>query len=257
MDGAEVTPDSGTGGLTEWTETGVTSSQSHQFTVSAINSRGEGPQSSPEVTIIAGTVPSMPLNLRKNSASISQITIDWDLPATDGDSPITDYEVWWDSGAENGLYTQATDSTGNSLTFTRSSGLLAGVTYSFKVRAINDVGESDFSEVLEVIAGTIPGQTPTPTKFSADINHIEIRWEAASDGGSDITDYKVYWDSGDGSGVLDYKGSTSGYMTFTVTAADDSIVGGETYVFAVSALNAIGEGTQSESVSIIAATVPS
>ena len=110
------------------------------------------------------------------------------------------------------------------------------------MRAINAVGESDYSDVHGVIAGTIPGQTPTPTKFSADVNHIEIRWEPASDGGSDITDYKVYWDSGDGSGVLDYKGSTDGYMTSTVTAAEDGLVGGETYVFSVSAVNAVGEG---------------
>ena len=45
-------------------------------------------------------------------------------------------------------------------------------------------------------------------------------------------------------------------MAFTVTAADDGIVGGQAYVFTVSAVNDIDEGPQSEPVSIIAATVP-
>ena len=71
MDGVEVTPTEGTNGLTQWTEMTVTSGASHDFTVSAINSRGEGPQSTPDVTIIAATVPTKPLNVRKKSASTS------------------------------------------------------------------------------------------------------------------------------------------------------------------------------------------
>ena len=256
MDGVVVTPAEGTSGLTHWTESAVNSGQTHDFTVSAVNSRGEGAQSTPDVSIIAATVPTVPLNLRKSTASISLITIDWDLPTHHGDTAIQDYEVWWDNGAQNDVYVLLVDSTGNSLTFTQSTDLQAGHSYSFKVRAVNAVGPSEFSDVLTVIAGTLPAKPPTPTKFSASVDEIEIRWAAASDGGSSITDYKVYWDSGLNNGVQVYAGNTDGYLTFAVTAVDDGIVGGETYVFTVSAVNAIDEGPQSDPVSVIAATLP-
>ena len=93
------------------------------------------------------------------------------------------------------------------------------------MRAENAVGTSDYSDIFTVIAGTLPGKTPTPTKFSADISEIEIRWEAASDGGSSITDYKVYWDAGLNNGVQVHKGNTEGYLTFTINTSD-GIIGG-------------------------------
>ena len=85
---------------------------------------------------------------------------------------------------------------------------------------------------------------------------IEIGWSEPYDGGSQITDYKVFWDQGVGNSVFTLKGTTDGYQTFTVTADDDGIVAGRAYSFKVSALNDIGEGDQSEAVSVIAASEP-
>lgn len=73
-----------------------------------------------------------------------------------------------------------------------------GNIYSFKVKAINVVGYSDFSDALNVIAGTTPG---VPINLHAVDNSrtvIEIQWETPSDGNSEITDYQVYWDTGSG-----------------------------------------------------------
>ena len=112
-------------------------------------------------------MPSKPLNVRKSSATTAIITIEWELPATDGDSPILDYEVSWDDGAEDSNFDIIAPSTGNALTFTTSTSLITGNAYSFLIRAVNAVGFSDYSETVTVIAGTIPGKTPTPEKFVA------------------------------------------------------------------------------------------
>ena len=90
----------------------------YEFKVAAINGRGLGPQTDPAIVIIAGTVPSEPLNVRKDSASTTSITIIWDLPSANGFSIITDYEVWWDAGAEDDNFVIIGSSTGNALTFT-------------------------------------------------------------------------------------------------------------------------------------------
>ena len=84
------------------------------------------------------------------------------------------------------------------------------------MRAINAVGASAYSQPISIIAGTIPGKALTPIKHSASVSLIEIRWDAANDGGSAITDYKVYWDSGLSNGEYVYKASTAGYQTFSV-----------------------------------------
>ena len=166
------------------------------------------------------------------------------MPESDGDSQILDYEVWWDDGAEDANYDIIGTSTGNGLTFTTSSTLIAGNTYSFLIRAKNLVGDGAYSDILTIIAGTIPSKTPTPEKYSASINSIEIRWDAPSNGGSEITDYKVFWDSGTGNEQYLYKGNTAGYLTFTVPLSGDTetLIPGRAYEFKVSALNAVGEG---------------
>ena len=68
----------------------------------------------------------------------------------------------------------------------------------------------------------------------------------------------MFWDKGLGNGVLSYKGSTGGYLTFTVPLGSDTdaLVAGRSYVFVISAVNGVGEGAQSDPLSVIAATKP-
>lgn len=91
------------------------------------------------------------------------------------------------------------------------------------------------------------------------MSQITIRWNdpPTGNGGSQITDYRVYWDAGTGSGNFVYLGNTLGYETYTVNSAvSTAFTGGNTYAFQVSSVNVIGEGVVSSSVSVIAADVP-
>jgi hypothetical protein len=110
-----------------------------------------------------------------------------------------------------------------------------------------------------LIAAKIPEKPTTPSKFSADVSQITVRWEepVLGNGGSIITDYRVYWDAGAANGVFVYIGNTLSYETYTVTANISPLfTGGKTFSFKVSAVNVIGEGVVSDSVSVIAATIP-
>jgi len=90
-------------------------------------------------------------------------------------------------------------------------------------------------------APTVPG-APT-LSASAGNAVVHLTWTAPSDGGSPITNYKVY------------RGTTSGGETLlttlgNVTSFDDTAVtNGTTYFYRVSAQNAVGEGPQSNEVS--------
>lgn len=106
---------------------------------------------------MAATVSTQPLNLRKLSASQTSISLEWDEPSSTGSTPIIDYEVFWDNAAENGVFVLLTATTGNFLTYTVSTGLVAGSAYSFKVRSRNNIGTSAFSNTVVVVAALLPG----------------------------------------------------------------------------------------------------
>jgi hypothetical protein len=93
-----------TNGATTYTHSaGLVAGQQYTFNVSSINGRGEGPKTA-DLKIYAATVTSAPINLRKKTASTSSITIEWDAPTSTGNSPITDYSVSWDTGAQNNVF---------------------------------------------------------------------------------------------------------------------------------------------------------
>jgi hypothetical protein len=80
---------------------------------------------------VPASPPSAPQNLAVSAVGIQQVTLSWTTPSNINGSPITKYEVSNNNGTS---WTDATSSTGH--TFTS----LAVATYTFKVRAVNGVG---------------------------------------------------------------------------------------------------------------------
>jgi hypothetical protein len=105
----------------------------------------------------------------------------------------------------------------------------------------------------EAMAATLPTAPGTPYRVSSTETSIMIEWTAPSDnGGTVITDYQVLWDAGLG-GAFVSLGSSSNTLQFTPSY---TLVTGYTYKFKARALNYIGTGPESSSVSIIAAASP-
>jgi titin len=134
--------------------------------------------------------------------------------------------------------------------------LIAGASYRFQIQALNAVGESAFSDEIAIYAATVPGNPSAPTMVSQSETQISIQWTAlpsGSDGGSPVTDYKVYWDNGEGLGNFYLKqATTTPAMSFTAT----SLTAGTTYSFKIAAVNLVGEGPLSLAKFIMAARVP-
>ena len=123
------------------------------------------------------TVPTVPLNVRQNAAatSLNTISIEWDLPASDGGSPITGYQARYYSDA-----TCSTIITGGNPGLYRGytvGGLNPGDSISFDVSAQNAVGQSPRSacQVFSTKSDTTPPTltsiertTPTDEQTNAD-----------------------------------------------------------------------------------------
>ena len=116
------------------------------YRVAANGSGGTGVWSTPE----AGTTgvgedgparpPDAPTLLRFTSVGQDQVSIAWDRPASDGGAPITGYE-YREIFAEETFTTTGTTGTIRGL----DDGLAH---YSFEVRAVNAVGEGEWSESI-------------------------------------------------------------------------------------------------------------
>src|SRR3989441_3879671 len=92
-------------------------------------------------TTNTATAPQPPTGLTATAASSSQISLSWTAPTNNGGSAITGYKIYRSnsSGTETGYV-----SLGNVTSYT-NTGLAPGVTYFYKVRAVNFAGVSPFS----------------------------------------------------------------------------------------------------------------
>src|SRR5207249_154710 len=133
------------------------------------------------------TVPRAPTGLTSTASLSSQINLSWTAPTNNGGSPITNYKIYrsTSSGTETGYVNLGNVNSYTNTVFT------PGVTYFYKVRAVNSVGLSSLSNEA---SATPPALPSAPQNLqAAGGKSITISWQPpTSDGGSAITGYKVY-----------------------------------------------------------------
>ena len=115
-------------------------------------------------TLTVGTptpAPSSPTAPRdpRATAGRSDATVTWVAPTSTGDYPISTYQVQADTGGGTCLLTLGPDTP---LACT-VPGLVRGVTYRFRVRALNGAGWGPWSEWSNPV---VPGPTPTPATIT-------------------------------------------------------------------------------------------
>jgi PKD repeat protein len=94
------------------------------------------------------------------------------------------------------------------------------------------------------IAGTVPG-APAGLTASGGNGQVSLSWTPpASNGGVNITSYRVYRGTSSGTETLLTGGGCSGLGAVT-SCTDTGLSNGKAYYYKVSAVNAIGEGAQS------------
>jgi hypothetical protein len=145
--------------------TGLIVGNNYKFKVQAVNHAGLGEMSLESTFIIAARVPDPPVNLVRLYANNFFITIGWEMPLDDGGSPVFGYEVYFDEGLGLG-FTLIEISEYDSLMFTIMAGIVQGKTYTFKVKAFNVIGLSDYSQSVSVIAANFPDSPKAPTLVS-------------------------------------------------------------------------------------------
>ncbi|MFW6176724.1 MAG: fibronectin type III domain-containing protein, partial [Thermoplasmatota archaeon] len=232
---------------TEFLDTNIEFGTNYHYYVTAVNDLGESEPSN----IVNKTVrkePSSPSDLSVTAVDV-YLYLNWSAPKEDGGSQITQYNIYRGEN-ENNLSIH-TSVEGN-ITHYKDESVDKGNTYFYYVTAVNNIGESDASNIVNETVKEEPSQ-PLNLSSSTTNETIELDWlSPEDDGGSEITKYNIY--RGLSKENISFYASVDGEITYF---SDNSVVKGTDYYYYVTAVNSIGESTSSNTVEEEVTTVPS
>jgi hypothetical protein len=195
----------------------------------------------PDSTMVVFRYPVSSLSLPINPGS-RQVTVDWEAPLS-GDAP-TSYVLQYKrtSDADSAYTTFSTPLAAT--TIDTVTGLVNGISYSFRVAGSNASGIGTYSEV-RVAMPTGPPPAPTALIATPKSSSAQIAFtDPISNGGATITNYEYSLNNGSSWQALSPVDITS---PITVPGLTD----GNTYGIRLRAVNSLGSGTQSDSVSVL------
>jgi hypothetical protein len=210
---------------------GLTTGHTYTFKVAARNINGSGPESaaSNAVTPQGAVAPTAPTNVFAAPAT-SAVRVSWDVPAGDGDSPITGYTVTPYIGAA----AQTPTTVGPATTTTTLAGLSNGTAYTFKVKAANAVGSSADSAASNSAtpAFTLFELSAPATADAGDTNAVNlgVKFRADNDGQvRGVRFYKATANTGTHVGSL---WTSTGTLLAQATFTNESASGWQSVTFA-------------------------
>ncbi len=145
----------GTSNSTTFIDEDAERGTTYYYSVRAVNALGAGDVIEPVTILIpAITAPEAPPNFSGQLVE-GEIKLEWDPPADDGGSEVTNYVLF--KGSTSGDLTQLAE-IGNVTTHTDSE-VQTNMTYYYQVAAVNSIGQGVFSEEIQV---EVPADQPPP-----------------------------------------------------------------------------------------------
>jgi hypothetical protein len=227
--------------------TGLTKSTTYQFRVSALNRDGWSQLSNTSIgSTFVYTSPSAPI-LRVVSHSSNSISLSW-TTEDNGGKALNGYVLQY--GKTSGDTWTSISSSGLASNSRVVTGLIQGQNYRFRVAVSNQVGQSQYSEIVFEKPSSPPSMFALSTQSSTD-SSVGLIWGGGNPNGDPIKDYIVEFSIDGGSSWVNFEDGLSTRNSTIVTG----LTRGTTYLFRVSAENRDGVGLPIPAIS--ASTSPS
>ena len=223
---------------TSYSDSGLSKGTPHTYRIRAVNGVGNGGWSNQPSATTGTVVPEAVDDLAATPASASAIDLTWTAPGNGG-SAITGYRLERKTASGTVSSSIAADATRHT-----DSGLNAGTTYTYRLRAVNAVGNGGWSNEASVTTGSVVPGAPTSLEATANgQTQIDLTWAApASDGGAIITGYKIEVSADAGS---IWSTLVTNSDSATTTHEHTGLTAGTTRRYRVSAINSVGVGAVS------------
>ena len=225
------------GNTTSFTLRGLDNGVTHYFQIVAENKAGLGP-----VSIVVHAIPMGPPGTVRDlvpEATPAGIKLTWTVPSDTGGATTITYRILRGTTDDPLNVVGEVVNEFENVDDTATS----GTTYYYRILAVTAIGEGPLMEPVMVTAGGVPAQV-TDVTITTGNNMVTLTWTAPDDGGSPITQYVIL------RGIFETGLAEIGRVEGTVlTYSDDTAENGKSYFYKVYALNAIGGGAQSESIS--------
>lgn len=188
----------------------------------------------------ANTIPATPTNLTAAITSATQVTLSW----TDASTNETSFVVW--GSVNGGTYTliatvtrtaAESTATGGAVTYV-NTGLTAGTTYRYYVRAVNAAGRSNTSNLVTVNFTGVATAPAAPTALVVTVQAgpaVLLTW---TDNATNETGFQV--ERSVNGGAFTQIAAPGPSTTASASYTDTGVAAGNTYGYRVRAVNGTG-----------------
>ncbi len=182
----------------------------------------------------SSAVPATPSGLAATATAYNKISLTW----TDNSNNETGFEIVR-SATSGGTYVPVGTAQAEATSFV-DSGLTASKAYFYKIRAINNGGESNFTATVNATTPAMPLTPPAPSDLAAENginNAVSLSWD---DNSTNETEFRVYrsTDGNDFALIATLTPNSNAYL-------DENTNVSTIYYYYVVGYNASGEGEKS------------
>jgi hypothetical protein len=226
--------------ISSYLDASVSPGNNYEYRIKALNTYGESDYSN-TVNLTVLPAPDAPSGLSAIQLTTTEVDITWTDNSDNEDNFVLERSV--NGGGFNTLITLWA----NSSTFSDFD-VIPGNNYSYRIKAINTYGESDYSNIVNLTVFPAPNVPTGLTATQLTINEIDITWTDNSDNEDNF--------------VLERSVNGGGFSTLVTlstnntTYLDASIASGNNYEYRVKAINTYGESDYSSIVNLTALPAP-
>ncbi len=218
---------------TSYSDTGLTPGTTYTYRIRAVNSIGDAGWSNEPTATTDNAAPAAITNLRATKDGAREIDLSWTAPAAHG-QPIQRYTLQRKTGS--GIYTDVSTAISATSTTYSDTGLTPATTYTYRIRAVNSVGNADWSNEDDATTdAAAPAAVSNLSATKLDSTRISLSWSAPNTNGAPIINYAIERKAGSGNYA-----HVATRQASAIRYTDTGLTPGTQYTYRIRAANSIG-----------------